>query len=54
MFTKFTLNEKCRIHSIAFYPVEIKSDQDTLYGPHYSSGNQHVVVFWKFNIGLRH
>ena len=30
LFTKFALKEKCRIDSIAFYPVEIKSDQDTL------------------------
>ena len=25
LFTKFALKEKCRIDSIAFYPVEIKS-----------------------------
>jgi hypothetical protein len=30
LFTKFALKEKCRIDSIAFYPVEIKSDQDAL------------------------
>jgi hypothetical protein len=30
LFTKFALKEKCRIDSVAFYPVEIKSDRDSL------------------------
>jgi hypothetical protein len=30
LFTKFALKEKCRIDSITFYPIEIKSDQDTI------------------------
>jgi hypothetical protein len=30
LFTKFALKEKCRIDSVAFYPVEIKSDHDSL------------------------
>lgn len=30
LFTKFALKEKCRIDSITFYPIEIKSDHDTL------------------------
>ena len=30
LYTKFALKEKCRIDSIEFYPIEIKSDQDSL------------------------
>ena len=30
LYTKFALREKCRVDSIEFYPIEIKSDQDSL------------------------
>ena len=30
LFTKFSSKEKCRLDSVSFYPVEIKSDHDIL------------------------
>jgi hypothetical protein len=30
LFTKFSSREKCRLNSVSFYPVEIKSDHDIL------------------------
>ena len=30
LFTKFASKEKCRLDSVSFYPVEIKSDHDIL------------------------